>query len=30
MEDDRMPEKIFTQELEGIERKGKTREKMER
>ena len=30
MEDDRIPEKIFTQELEGVERKGKTQERMER
>jgi len=30
MEEDRMPKKIFTQELEGVEKKGKTQEKMER
>ena len=30
MEEDRMPKKIFTQELEGIEKKGKTQERMER
>ena len=30
MEEDRMPKKIFTQELEGNEKKGKTQEKMER
>jgi hypothetical protein len=28
MEEDRMPKKIFTQELEGTRRKGKTQEKM--
>ena len=30
MEEDRMPKKIFTQELEGTRRMGKTQEKMER
>jgi len=30
MEGDRMVEKIFTQELEGSRRRGKTQEKMER
>jgi len=30
MEEDRMPKKIFTQELEGTKRRGKTQEKMER
>jgi len=30
MEEDRMPKKILTQELEGGEKKGKTQEKMER
>jgi len=30
MEDDRMPKKIFTQELEGTRRRGKTHEKVER
>jgi len=30
MEEDRMSKKIFTQELEGYEEKGKTQEKMER
>ena len=30
MEEDRMPKKIFTQELEGLETKGKTQERMER
>ena len=30
MEEDRIPKKIFTQELEGFEKKGKTQEKMER
>ena len=30
MEEDRMPKKIFTQELEGTRRKGKTQVKMER
>ena len=30
MEEDRMPKKIFTQELEGTRKKGKTRERMER
>jgi len=29
-EEDRMPKKIFTQELEEDEKKGKTQEKMER
>jgi hypothetical protein len=30
MEEDRMPKKIFTQELEEVETKEKTQEKMER
>jgi len=30
MEEDRMPKKIFTQEMEGTRRMGKTQEKMER
>ena len=30
MEEDRMPKMIFTQELEGVETKGKTQERMER
>ena len=30
MEEDRMPKKIFAQELEGTRRRGKTQEKMER
>jgi len=30
MEEDRMPKKIFIQELEGSRRRGKTQEKMER
>ena len=30
MEEDRMPKKIFTQELEGDETKGETQERMER
>jgi hypothetical protein len=30
MEEDRMPKKIFTQELEGTRRRGTTQEKMER
>ena len=30
MEDDRMPQKIFTQELEGTRSRGKTQEKMEK
>jgi hypothetical protein len=30
MEEDRMPKKIFIQELEGTRRMGKTQEKMER
>jgi len=30
MEEDRVPKKIFTQELEGTRRRGKTQEKMER
>ena len=30
MEEDRMPKKIFAQELEGTRRRGKTLEKMER
>jgi len=30
MEEDRIPKKIFTQELEGTRRRGKTQEKMER
>ena len=30
MEEDRMPKKIFTQELEGTRRMGKTQERMER
>ena len=30
MEEDRMPKKSFTQELEGTRRRGKTQEKMER
>jgi transcription antitermination factor NusA-like protein len=30
MEEDRMPKKIFTQELEGLETKRKTQERMER
>ena len=30
MEEDRMPKKIFTQELEGTRRRGKTQERMER
>ena len=29
-EEDRMPKNIFTQELEGTKKKGKTQEKMER
>jgi hypothetical protein len=30
MEEDRMPKKIFPQELGGVEMKGKTQERMER
>jgi hypothetical protein len=30
MEEDRMPKKIFTQELEGTRRRGRPSEKMER
>jgi hypothetical protein len=30
MEEDRMPKKIFTHELEGTRRRGKTQERMER
>jgi hypothetical protein len=30
MEEDRMPQKIFTQELEGTRRRGRPRKKMER
>jgi hypothetical protein len=30
MEEDRMPKKIFTQELEGTRRRGRPRKKMER
>jgi hypothetical protein len=30
VEEDRMPKKFFTQELEGVETKRKTQEKMER
>jgi hypothetical protein len=30
MEEDRMPKKIFTQELEGTRRRGRPKEKMER
>jgi len=30
MEEDRMPKKIFTQELEGFEKKGKSQERLER
>jgi len=30
MEEDRMPKKIFTQELEGTRRRGRPQERMER
>jgi len=30
MEEDRMPKKIFTQEMEGTRRRGRTQERMER
>jgi len=30
MEEDRMPQKMFTQELEGTRRRGRSRKKMER
>jgi hypothetical protein len=30
MEEDRMPKKIFSQELEGTKRRGKAQERMER